>query len=132
MAVLIQQVHPNGPADVAGIQAGETLVSINGNTIMDVLDYRFYETDSRLTVTVQNQQGEERSVFIRKGQYESLGLEFETYLMDKQHSCRNKCIFCFIDQLPKGMRESLYFKDDDDRLSFLFGNYITMTNLSRQ
>ena len=130
MAVLIQQVHPNGPADAVGIRAGETLVSINGSTIMDVLDYRFYETDSRLTVTVQNQQGEERSVFIRKGQYESLGLEFETYLMDKQHSCRNKCIFCFIDQLPKGMRESLYFKDDDSRLSFLFGNYITLTNLS--
>ena len=130
MAVLIQQVHPNSPADAAGIQAGETLVSLNGNTIMDVLDYRFYETDSRLTVTVRNSQGEERSISIRKGQYETLGLEFETYLMDKQHSCRNKCIFCFIDQLPKGMRESLYFKDDDSRLSFLFGNYITLTNLS--
>ena len=129
MAVLIQQVHPNSPADAAGIQAGETLVSLNGNTIMDVLDYRFYETDSRLTVTVRNPQGEERSISIRKGQYETLGLEFETYLMDKQHSCRNKCIFCFIDQLPKGMRESLYFKDDDSRLSFLFGNYITLTNL---
>ena len=86
MAVLIQQVHPNSPADAAGIQAGETLVSLNGNTIMDVLDYRFYETDSRLTVTVRNPQGEERSISIRKGQYETLGLEFETYLMDKQQS----------------------------------------------
>ena len=130
MAVIIQQVHPNSPAHIAGICAGEKLLSINGNTIMDVLDYRFYETDSRLTVTVADKNGEERSVSIRKGQYESLGLEFETYLMDKQHSCRNKCIFCFIDQLPKGMRESLYFKDDDSRLSFLFGNYITLTNLS--
>lgn len=130
MAVIIQQVHPNGPAHAAGICAGETLISINGNTIMDVLDYRFYETDSLLTVTVADKEGKERSVSIRKGQYESLGLEFETYLMDKQHSCRNKCIFCFIDQLPKGMRESLYFKDDDSRLSFLFGNYITLTNLS--
>lgn len=107
MAVIIQQVHPNSPAHIAGICAGEKLLSINGNTIMDVLDYRFYETDSRLTVTVADKNGEERSVSIRKGQYESLGLEFETYLMDKQHSCRNKCIFCFIDQLPKGMRESL-------------------------
>lgn len=130
MAVIIQQVHPNSPAHIAGICAGEKLLSINGNPIMDVLDYRFYETDSRLTVTVADENGEERSVSIRKGQYESLGLEFETYLMDKQHSCRNKCIFCFIDQLPKGMRESLYFKDDDSRLSFLFGNYITLTNLS--
>lgn len=130
MAVIIQQVHPNSPAHIAGICAGEKLLSINGNTIMDVLDYRFYETDSRLTVTVADKEGKERSVSIRKGQYESLGLEFETYLMDKQHSCRNKCIFCFIDQLPKGMRESLYFKDDDSRLSFLFGNYITLTNLS--
>lgn len=130
MAVIIQQVHPNSPAHIAGICAGEKLLSINGNTIMDVLDYRFYETDSRLAVTVADKNGEERSVSIRKGQYESLGLEFETYLMDKQHSCRNKCIFCFIDQLPKGMRESLYFKDDDSRLSFLFGNYITLTNLS--
>ena len=130
MAVIIQQVHPNSPAHAAGICAGEKLLSINGNTIMDVLDYRFYETDSLLTVTVSDKEGKERSVSIRKGQYESLGLEFETYLMDKQHSCRNKCIFCFIDQLPKGMRESLYFKDDDSRLSFLFGNYITLTNLS--
>ncbi len=130
MAVLIQQVHPGGPADLAGVQAGETLVAINGNTIMDVLDFRFYETDSRLTLTISNAEGKERQVHIRKGQYESLGLEFETYLMDRQHSCRNKCVFCFIDQLPKGMRESLYFKDDDSRLSFLFGNYITLTNLS--
>ena len=129
MAVLIQQVHPNSPADAAGIQAGETLVSLNGNTIMDVLDYRFYETDSRLTVTVRNPQGEERSISIRKGQYETLGLEFETYLMDRQMGCKNACIFCFVDQTPPGMRKSLYFKDDDTRMSFLFGNYTTLTNL---
>lgn len=130
MAVVIQQVKPGSFAQLAGIQEGERLIAINGHEIVDVLDYRFYETDSRLTILVADACGAEREVQIRKGQYESLGLEFETYLMDKQHSCRNKCIFCFIDQLPAGMRESLYFKDDDSRLSFLFGNYITLTNIS--
>lgn len=130
MAVKIISVHPDGPAYAAGIKAGEMLVSINGNEIVDILDYRFYETNSHLTIELQDADNQKRKVSIRKGEYESIGLEFETYLMDKQHSCRNQCIFCFIDQLPKGMRESLYFKDDDSRLSFLFGNYITLTNLS--
>lgn len=130
MSVKIVGVRPNTPADYAGIQQEEVLIKINGHEIMDVLDYRFYETSSKVVVELQNIKGENYSVSIRKGEYEPIGLEFETYLMDKQHSCRNKCIFCFIDQLPKGLRKTLYFKDDDSRLSFLFGNYITLTNLT--
>lgn len=130
MAVKIRSVNPDGPACAAGILPGETLVSINGHEIVDILDYRFHETNSHLTVELEDPQGRRREVAIRKGEYEPIGLDFETYLMDQQHSCRNQCIFCFIDQLPKGMRETLYFKDDDSRLSFLFGNYITLTNLS--
>ncbi|MFR8228980.1 MAG: DUF512 domain-containing protein [Anaeromassilibacillus sp.] len=132
MPVKILAVEANSPARHAGIQPGETLVSINGNEICDILDYRFYETDRHLSIVLQNEIGEERTIQIRKGQYESIGLEFETYLMDQQHSCTNRCIFCFIDQLPKGMRKSLYFKDDDSRLSFLFGNYVTLTNLKER
>ena len=96
------------------------------------MDYRFYETDRHLSIVLRDGAGAERTVQIRKGQYESIGLEFETYLMDQQHSCTNRCIFCFIDQLPKGLRKSLYFKDDDSRLSFLFGNYVTLTNLKER
>ena len=128
--VTIRGVAPGSPADRAGIRAGETLVAIGGNEIIDALDYRFYMTDRRLEVTVQNEAGERRTVSIRKREYDELGLEFDGFLFDGQQSCKNKCIFCFIDQLPKGMRPSLYFKDDDARLSFLFGNYITLTNLS--
>ncbi|MGN0550733.1 MAG: DUF512 domain-containing protein [Acutalibacteraceae bacterium] len=130
MAVKIMSVTHGSPADRNGILPGETLISINSNIIIDVLDYRFYQTDRQTLLVICDEKGSEREVLIRKREYEELGLEFETYLMDKQHSCKNKCIFCFIDQLPKGMRKSLYFKDDDSRLSFLFGNYITLTNLS--
>lgn len=130
MAVKIQTVLQDSPAQKANIHAGETLISINSYEIYDILDYRFYETNSNLTIVIENEQHKKQTVMIHKGQYDSIGLEFETYLMDKQHSCHNKCIFCFIDQLPKGLRSSLYFKDDDSRLSFLFGNYITLTNLS--
>lgn len=132
MSVKILSVEPDSPARHAGILPGETLVSINENEICDILDYRFYETDRNLSILVQNSAGEPRTVQIRKGQYESIGLDFETYLMDKQQSCTNRCIFCFIDQLPKGLRKSLYFKDDDSRLSFLFGNYVTLTNLKER
>ena len=128
MPVKILAVEPGGPASHAGVRPGETLLSINGNEICDILDYRFYETDRHLSIVLRDGAGAERTVQIRKGQYESIGLEFETYLMDQQHSCTNRCIFCFIDQLPKGLRKSLYFKDDDSRLSFLFGNYVTLTN----
>ena len=132
MSVLITGIQPNSPAQRAGICAGETLLSLNGHAITDILDYRFYETDARLEIALANAQGKTRCIRVKKGQYQPIGLEFQTYLMDKQHSCRCKCIFCFIDQMPKGMRESLYFKDDDARLSFLFGNYVTLTNLKEQ
>lgn len=130
MAVKIYDVTIGSHADKAGIKKGEILLSINSNEIVDVLDYRFYQVNRKLTLEVEDEDKNVRTVEMTKGEYEEIGLEFETYLMDKQHSCRNKCIFCFIDQLPKGMRESLYFKDDDSRLSFLFGNYITLTNIT--
>lgn len=130
MAVKIFDVTTGSHADKAGLKKGETLLSINSNEIVDVLDYRFYQVNRKLTLEVEDENKNVRTIEMTKGEYEEIGLEFETYLMDKQHSCRNKCIFCFIDQLPKGMRESLYFKDDDSRLSFLFGNYITLTNIT--
>ena len=129
MAVKIYNVTKGSHAEKAGIKSGETLLAINSNEIVDVLDYRFYQVNRQLSLEIS--YGENiRTVEINKGEYDEIGLEFETYLMDEQHSCRNKCIFCFIDQLPKGLRKSLYFKDDDSRLSFLFGNYITLTNIT--
>lgn len=129
MSVTVSSVVSGSPAQKK-FNSGDKILTINGSEIMDVLDYRFYQNEKRLTVGVETKDGKLKKVRIKKGEYEELGLEFENYLMDKQHSCRNKCIFCFIDQMPKGMRETLYFKDDDSRLSFLFGNYITLTNLS--
>ena len=126
--VTISSVLHNSRAQKAGISDGDILLSINGNEINDVLDYRFYLADTLVTLEL-SRGGLTYSTQIKKGEYDDIGLEFETPLMDKKHSCRNKCIFCFIDQLPDGMRETLYFKDDDSRLSFLHGNYITMTNL---
>lgn len=130
MSVVISSVTPGSPADKAGLHGGDTLISINDNEIVDVLDYRFYQDVTRPVLKYIDESGKIKKAKIKKREYDELGLEFETYLMDKQHSCRNKCVFCFIDQLPPGMRESLYFKDDDSRLSFLFGNYITLTNIS--
>jgi putative radical SAM enzyme (TIGR03279 family) len=132
MAVRITGVEARSPAMRHGIRPGEYLISINGHPVRDVLDFRFYETEPELTVCVADAAGIQRQVHLRKPRYSFLGLEFETYLMDKQRRCRNNCMFCFIDQMPPGMRESLYFKDDDNRLSFLFGNYITLTNLSQE
>ena len=129
MSVLIKSVTEGSVAEQAGINAGDTLLSINRHDIIDVLDYRFWQNEKRLTVVIKRLD-KTLKFRIKKQEYGDLGLEFETYLMDKQKSCKNKCVFCFIDQLPKGMRESLYFKDDDSRLSFLFGNYITLTNLT--
>ena len=128
MPVLIDSVTPHTPAAKAGIHAGDRLLTINGNVIRDVLDYRFYMIDTALTVEVERKD-KLLSFHIKKAEYDELGLEFTDYLMDRQHHCANKCVFCFVDQLPKGMRETLYFKDDDDRLSFLHGNYVTLTNL---
>lgn len=130
MSVIIKEVIKGSPAYKAGVRAGDTLVSLDKNEIMDVLDYRFYQENERLTLEFINSKGKLKSVKVKKREYDELGLEFETYLMDKKHSCRNKCVFCFIDQLPKGLRDTLYFKDDDSRLSFLFGNYITLTNIT--
>ena len=129
---MIRRVEPRSPAAKAGVQAGETLVEINGKQILDVLDYKFYSYDARLTLTLQAPDGASRTLRVRKEEGEDLGLEFETYLMDRARSCANNCIFCFVDQMPPGMRESLYFKDDDARLSFLMGNYLTLTNLSQR
>ncbi len=130
MAVTVKEVAKKSPAHKKGIKDGDKVLTINGNQIIDVLDYRFYQNDTRLEVKIETAAGKVKTVKIKKGEYEELGLEFQDYLMDKQRSCQNKCVFCFIDQLPKGMRDSLYFKDDDSRLSFLFGNYITLTNLT--
>ena len=130
MSVKISGVAPDSIAHKKRISAGDELISINGKEINDVLDYRFYLNDRRLRLVLKHPNGGSKLVVIRKDESDDIGLEFETYLMDKQHSCKNKCVFCFIDQLPKGLRDSLYFKDDDARLSFLFGNYITLTNLS--
>lgn len=130
MAVKISGIDAGSIAEKKKILTGDELISINGNEINDVLDYRFYINDTKLLLSLKTASGKSKLVLIRKDEFEDIGLEFETYLMDKQRSCKNKCIFCFIDQLPKGLRKSLYFKDDDSRLSFLFGNYITLTNLT--
>ena len=129
MANVIQSVIPHSAAARAGVKPGETLITINGHSIRDVLDYRFYGYESRLMLELRTPEGKVRRVRLRKEEGEDSGLEFETYLMDTPKHCANRCVFCFVDQLPKGMRETLYFKDDDARLSFLMGNYITLTNL---
>ena len=131
MAVQITAVEQGSPAAQVDILPGDTLCAINGHSIEDVLDYRFYMMERSLQL-VLSREGKEMHKAVHKGEYEELGLEFETYLMDSQRTCYNKCIFCFVDQMPPGMLESLYFKDDDSRLSFLFGNYITLTNLKRR
>ena len=127
--VKISEVEPRSRAASKGIMAGDSLVSINGNEINDVLDYRFYLAERSVELSLMR-GGEEYSVIIKKGEYDDIGLCFETALMDEKQSCKNKCIFCFIDQNPKGLRDTLYFKDDDSRLSFIHGNYITLTNMT--
>lgn len=129
---IIKSVDPRSPAQRAGIRVGETLTHINGHKIIDVLDYKFYSYDPRLELSLQDGDGNVRVIRIKKMEGQDLGLEFETYLMDRARSCANNCIFCFVDQMPPGMRPSLYFKDDDARLSFLMGNYLTLTNLSER
>lgn len=126
--VKITEVSEHSRAKRAGIEEGDILISINGRAINDVLDYRFHLANRDLDILVRR-GNDELNFKIVKQEYDDIGLDFETPLMDKKHSCENKCIFCFIDQLPRGLRKSLYFKDDDSRLSFLHGNYITLTNL---
>ena len=126
--VRITDRDPQGRAAKAGVQAGDVLVSINGNDIGDVLDYRFYLAERRVRLSLLRGEAP-LEVTLVKDVYDDIGLDFETPLMDKKQCCANRCIFCFIDQLPKGLRSSLYFKDDDSRLSFLHGNYVTLTNM---
>ncbi|MCD8353494.1 MAG: DUF512 domain-containing protein [Clostridiales bacterium] len=132
MSTKIASVDARSPAERAGIRPGEELRTVNGNPIVDVLDYKFYTYDTRLVLTLADESGRERKLRVRKREGQELGLNFETYLMDKCHRCANNCIFCFVDQMPAGLRDTLYFKDDDERLSFLMGNYITLTNLSQR
>lgn len=130
MSALIKYVENGSIAEEIGLEPGDEILKINNIEIKDVLDYRFLINDEFITLSVLTKQGETVEVEIEKDAYEPLGAEFENSLMDKPLHCTNKCVFCFIDQLPKGMRESLYFKDDDTRLSFFQGNYVTFTNLS--
>jgi len=126
----ISKVLKHSIAEEIGIEAGDLLLSINGEEIEDVFDYHYLVNDEYLTVLIEKPNKEQWELEIEKDYEEDLGLEFENSLMDEYRSCRNKCIFCFIDQMPKGMRDTLYFKDDDSRLSFLQGNYVTLTNMS--
>jgi NifB/MoaA-like Fe-S oxidoreductase len=126
----ISRVSPGGIAEEMGVEPGMVLVSVNGHLIEDVFDYRFYMQEEHLDILIREESGEETLLEIDREADEEFGVEFESGLMDDYKSCRNRCIFCFIDQMPKGLRPTLYFKDDDSRLSFLFGNYITLTNLS--
>lgn len=131
MSTIITAIDPHSPAERAGVRVGERLKAINGHPVVDVLDYRFYGYDAECDVVLE-EKGQTRQVHIRKAEGRDLGLNFETYLMDTMHRCANHCVFCFVDQMPPGMRESLYVKDDDERLSFLLGNYTTLTNLSQR
>ncbi len=129
--VAITGVIPNSPAARAGIADGDVLVSLNGHGVRDVLDYMFYAAETQLHLVLER-NGEQFACEIEKDEYDDLGLSFESYLMDQKMHCRNQCVFCFIDQMPPGMRETLYFKDDDARLSFLQGNYVTLTNMTQE
>ncbi|MBE6692550.1 MAG: DUF512 domain-containing protein [Ruminococcaceae bacterium] len=126
--VLIQSVDKGSYAEKSGVRENDILLSVNGNKINDVLDYRFHIMEKCLLLLIER-NGEKLEIQIQKPEYSDIGLNFSTYLMDEKKRCRNNCIFCFIDQNPKGMRETIYFKDDDERLSFLQGNYVTLTNL---
>ena len=127
---IIKDVLPGSIAEELEISAGDKLLAINDQEIEDVFDYHFLANEEYLTVLIEKPDGEQWELEIEKEYEEDLGIEFEQGLMDEYRSCRNKCIFCFIDQMPKGMRDTLYFKDDDSRLSFLQGNYVTLTNMS--
>jgi len=128
--VRINSIVPGSPADKAGVRAGDMLSSVNCHSVRDVLDYMYYAAETSVELEVVR-DGETLDFHIEKDEYDDLGLEFDTFLMDKKQSCSNKCVFCFIDQMPPGMRETLYFKDDDARLSFLQGNYVTLTNMKQ-
>ena len=126
---IIKEVYPGSIAEEMEIEAGDALLAIGGQEIEDVFDYRYLKEDEYIEVLIRKNTGEEWLLEIEKDYEDDLGIEFENGLMSEYRSCSNKCIFCFIDQMPPGMRETLYFKDDDSRLSFLQGNYITLTNM---
>ncbi len=132
MSVKVSSVRKYSAAYFHGIRKGCVIDAINSHETNDVLDYRFYLSEKKLEIDFTDEKGKKKKTVIRKKPESDIGLEFESYLMDKQQCCKNKCIFCFIDQMPCGMRDSLYFKDDDSRLSFLTGSYITLTNLSQR
>ncbi len=127
---IIKRVMKGSIAEEIGLEPGDAILKVNGTEITDILDYRFLMSDEEITLTVLTKQGDIADCEIEKDVYEDLGVEFESGLIDGAKSCANRCVFCFIDQLPKGMRDTLYFKDDDTRLSFFQGNYVTLTNLS--
>lgn len=127
---LIRRVEPGSIAEEGGIQPGDCLLSVNGTKVKDIFDYRFLMADDFVLLRLRDSSGEEYELEIEKDTYEDIGIEFDNPLMDSDRSCANKCIFCFVDQMPEGMRDTLYFKDDDTRLSFLTGNYVTLTNTS--
>lgn len=131
MAMRVKAVDPGSPADLAGIRPDMVLLSADGNPLNDSLDYQYYTASPAFQLEVE-EEGQRRTLSISKDQYTPFGCDFESYLGDEKHSCSNHCIFCFIDQLPSCARENLWFKDDDARLSFLFGNYITLTNMSQE
>ncbi len=126
----VSKIVTGGIAQELEIEPGDKLLSINGREVEDIFDYHYLINDEYLEILVEKEDGEVWELEIEKDFDEDLGMEFENGLMDEYRSCRNKCVFCFIDQMPPGMRETLYFKDDDSRLSFLQGNYVTLTNMS--
>ena len=127
---LIKKILPGSIAEEFELAPGDRLISINGHEIEDIFDYQFYAEDTYIEILIEKPDGEQWILEVDKEEDEDLGNEFDNGLMDEYRSCHNKCIFCFIDQMPKGMRDTLYFKDDDSRLSFLQGNYVTLTNMS--
>lgn len=129
MRNIITKVISGGIAEEVGIEVNDVLLSIDGTEIKDIIDYKFLSADEEIVLEIEKSNGEAWEIEVEKEYGEDLGLEFGGGIMDKAKSCSNKCIFCFIDQLPKGMRETLYFKDDDSRLSFLQGNFVTLTNM---
>ena len=132
MSTVITSIDRRSPAERAGVRTGEKLISISGHQVVDVLDYRFFGYDGDPELVLESPEGKRRRLRVRKEEGADLGLNFDTYLMDEPKPCSNYCLFCFVDQMAPGCRDTLYFKDDDARLSFLMGNYITLTNLSER
>jgi putative radical SAM enzyme (TIGR03279 family) len=126
---VISDILPGSPAERAALLVGDTLLSINGEPVVDLVDYEHLTANEHLTLMICRKNGSKETIEVEKDDYEPLGLSFATSLMDKMRTCKNHCVFCFIDQMPKGGRSSLHVKDDDWRMSFIMGNYVTMTNL---